>query len=489
MDLTNASLKDLSEAIRTKKISARELTDHYLRRISQLDPQLNSYVLINEEAQNQAAELDKRISKGEVGGALLGIPIGIKDMLCTKGMRTSACSKILENFIPPYDATVVKKLKSQGAIILGKLNQDEFAMGSSNETSIFGPTRNPWNTEYVPGGSSGGSASAQAARIAVGTIGTDTGGSIRQPASFCGVVGLKPTYGRVSRFGIIAFASSLDQAGPFASTVEDAAILLESIAGHDTADATTSQRSVPLFSKNIKANIKGLKIGVLQEAFQEELHSDVEKAMQNGIAALKSAGAEIIPISLPLLQYSVSIYYLIASSEASSNLARYDGVRFGYRAEMQESALSLEEFYSKTRGQGFGQEVQRRIMIGTYCLSSGYSDAYYQKACRARRLLKNEYDDAFAKCDIILSPVTTTPAFKLGDRFQDPLSMYLNDLFTTSVNLAGLPAISVPFSLSRERLPIGLQLTGRAFDEQTVFNVGSVLELASSTKGEKPHVI
>lgn len=489
MDLTFASFKQISDAVLSKKISAAEVTKHFISRIESLDKKLNSYISVNEKAIAEAQVLDEKIRKGENVGVLAGVPFGIKDMLCTKGLRTTAGSKILQNFIPPYDATVVKKLKSAGSIVLGKLNQDEFAMGSSSETSFYGITKNPWNLHCVPGGSSGGSAAAQAARIAAGTIGTDTGGSIRQPASFCGVVGVKPTYGRVSRYGIVAYASSLDQAGPMTSSVEDAALGLEVICGHDEMDATSSQRAVPQFSKNLSANIKGLKIGVLQEGQKGGLHADVEKALQNAIAELKSAGAEVIPVSIPLIDQSIPVYYLVAASEASSNLSRYDGVRFGFRADMRESSVSLDEFYSLTRGQGFGAEVQRRIMIGTFCLSSGYFEAYYKKACQVRRLIKNQYDEAFKKCDVILSPVAASPAFKAGERISDPLAMYLNDIFTTSTNLAGLPGMSVPFSLSSERLPIGIQLTANAFEEQKMLNVGLALEQASSVKGEKPHVI
>lgn len=489
MDITFSSFKEISENIQNKKVSAVEVTKHFLNRIESLDKKLNSYVLVNQDAVKEAQVVDDKIKKGESLGLLAGVPFGIKDMLCTKNLRTTAGSKILENFIPPYDSTVVKKLKSAGAVVLGKLNQDEFAMGSSNETSFFGAVKNPWSLEHVPGGSSGGSAAAQAARLAAGTIGTDTGGSIRQPASFCGIVGVKPTYGRVSRYGIIAYASSLDQAGPMVSTVEDAAITLEVICGHDELDGTSSQKKVPAFSKNLNQNMKGVRVGVLQEALQGGLHADVEKTVQNALDTLKKLGAEIVPISLSLIEQSIPVYYLIAASEASSNLARYDGVRFGFRADMRESSTTLEDFYSLTRGQGFGTEVQRRIMIGTFCLSSGYYDAYYTKACQVRRLIKNQYDEGFKKCDVILSPVAATPAFKIGDRISDPLAMYLNDIFTTSTNLAGLPGMSVPFGLSEGKLPIGIQLTAQAFEEQKMLNVGFALEKASTIAGEKPHVI
>lgn len=489
MDLNTASLSQISEAVQTKKISAEEVTTYFQDRIQSLDGQLNAVTSVNDQAIQQAKDLDARIAKGESVGALAGVPFGIKEMLCTKGIKTTAGSKILENFVPPYDATVVARLKKQGAIILGKLNQDEFAMGSSNETSAYGVVKNPWNTAYVPGGSSGGSAAAQAARLFAGTIGTDTGGSIRQPASFCGIVGVKPTYGRVSRYGIIAYASSLDQAGPMVSSVKDAALTLEMIAGFDSHDGTTSQKSVPAWSKHLSSNVKGLKIGILKEFMSAALEPDVQKAVEKALEVLKQNGAEIIEVSVPMTEYAVPVYYLIAASEASSNLARYDGVKYGSRAEFKNlSAVTLEEFYSQTRGQGFGPEVKRRIMLGTYCLSSGYYDAYYTKASQVRRLIANEYIEAFKKCDVILSPVTTAPAFKIGERISDPLAMYLNDIYTTSTNLAGLPGMSVPFSISGSGLPIGIQLTGAHFDEQRMLNVAQALEEAAPAKGQRPHV-
>lgn len=488
MNLETATLTETRSALLEKKISSVELTQFYLGKIEKLNPLLNAYITIDATALAQAQAADQELKKGKADKKLLGIPVGIKDMLCTKGLRTTAASKILENFIPPYDATVVKKMKEHGAIVLGKLNQDEFAMGSSNETSYFGVTKNPWNLKYVPGGSSGGSAAAMAARMALATIGTDTGGSIRQPASFCGIVGVKPTYGRVSRFGIVAFASSLDQAGPMTSTVADAALMLESICGHDPQDATSSQKAVPEFSKNLQSK-KGLRVGVLSEALNGGLHPDVEKALQSGVEAFKKQGAEICEVTLPLLEHSVSVYYLIACSEASSNLARYDGVRYGFRASMNEAGATLQDFYSMTRGQGFGAEVKRRIMMGTYCLSSGYIEAYFEKACRVRRLISEQYQEAFKKCDVILSPVAASPAFKIGERISDPLQMYLNDIFTTTTNLAGLPGMSVPFSMSQEGLPIGLQLTAKAFDEVTLLGAGLVLEQSSSSFKAVPNVI
>jgi aspartyl-tRNA(Asn)/glutamyl-tRNA(Gln) amidotransferase subunit A len=486
MPIEKLSLTELRALISEKKLSSKEITESFLKRAKELNPKINAYITFDDSALQQALEFDRLPDDKKRQLKLGGIPFGIKDMLCTKNLRTTAASKMLHNFIPPYDSTVVSKLKKQGAILLGKLNQDEFAMGSSSETSFFGATKNPWNLDYVPGGSSGGSAAAMAAKMAAATIGTDTGGSIRQPASFCGVVGLKPTYGRVSRYGIIAFASSLDQAGPMTQTVEDAALVLETICGHDPMDATSSQKKVPEFHKNLNSRAK-LRVGVLVEALKGGLDPDVENALNDSIENFKKAGAEICEISLPLLEHSISVYYLIASSEASSNLSRYDGVRFGHRAQMDEASVSLEEFYSRTRGEGFGPEVKRRIMMGTFCLSSGYIEAYYEKACRVRRLIQQDYNNAFEKCDVILSPVVASPAFKIGERISDPLQMYLNDVFTTSTNLAGLPGMSVPYSVSKLGLPIGLQLTAKAFDEQTLLNAALMLEKFSPFKGGGQH--
>jgi aspartyl-tRNA(Asn)/glutamyl-tRNA(Gln) amidotransferase subunit A len=489
MDLTLASFTDIAEAIKTKKVSAKEVATHFQGRIEKLDGKLNSFTSINENALTEAGQIDARIAKGEDVGPLAGVPFGIKEMLCTKGLKTNAGSKILQNFVPPYDATVVDRLKKAGIVIMGKLNQDEFAMGSSNETSFFGNVKNPWNLDCVPGGSSGGSAAAQASRLVAGTIGTDTGGSIRQPASFCGIVGVKPTYGRVSRYGIIAYASSLDQAGPMVSSVKDAALTLEVISGFDNHDSTTTQRKVPNWTKELSANVKGMKIGLMKEYMQGGLHPDVQATVDKSIDALKQMGAEFVEVSVPMTEHAVPVYYLVAASEASSNLARYDGVKYGYRAELGNlSGVDLEEFYGKTRGEGFGKEVKRRIMLGTYCLSSGYYDAYYNKAGQVRRMIMNQYMDAFKKCDVILSPVTTSPAFKIGERVSDPLAMYLNDIFTTSTNLAGLPGMSVPFGMSKDGLPIGIQLTAGHFDEQRMLNVAFALEGASSVKGAKPNV-
>jgi len=490
MDLLQASFKSVSDAVQAKKISAKEVTQFFLNRAEKLNPSLNAYILMNTKALEEAEKVDQKIQKNETVGPLAGVSFGIKDLLCTKGIRTTAASKILENFIPPYDSTVVARLKKAGAVVLGKLNLDEFAMGSSNETSYFGKCKNPWNPEYVPGGSSGGSASAQAARIAMGTIGTDTGGSIRQPSNFCGIVGIKPTYGRVSRYGIVAFASSLDQAGPMVSSVEDAALCLEVICGQDEKDSTTSSRKVPEFSKNLNKNIKGMKIGILKEYESKgRVNAEVEKIYSSAIEELKKAGAEIIEVSVPMTEFAVPMYYLVAASEASSNLARYDGVKYGFRADIKDlSSTSLEDFYSQTRGEGFGTEVKRRIMLGTYCLSSGYYDAYYNKACQVRRILKDQYVEVFKKCDAIISPVTTTAAFKIGEKVYDPLTMYLNDIFTTATNLAGLPGMSVPFGLTQNGMPVGIQLTGAHFEEQKILNIAAALEEVSPVKGKTPNV-
>lgn len=480
----------IRDAVRSRQVSAVEVTQHFLSRIDSLDKKINSFVTVNPKALDEAKAVDAAISSGKDLGPLAGVPIAVKDLLCTEGLRTTACSKMLAEFVPPYSATVVKRLQEAGAIVLGKTSLDEFAMGSSNENSAFGPVKNPWNLECVPGGSSGGSAAALAARLAPGAIGTDTGGSIRQPASFCGVYGIKPTYGRVSRYGIIAFASSLDQAGPMANTTTDCAVMLEAISGQCGYDSTTANIAVPRWSENTRADLKGYKVGLPKEYFEGKIDPDVMAATQKAIEAVKKAGAEIVEVSLPLVKHAVAIYYLIATSEASSNLARYDGVRFGYRSDFSKSqAKDLEEFYSRNRGEAFGAEVKRRIMLGTYALSSGYYDAYYQKAGQVRRLLRDEFLAAFESCDVLLSPVTTSPAFKLGTRISDPLEMYLNDIFTTSTNLAGLPGMSVPAGFSKNGLPIGVQLTAKHFDEQRIFDVSLALERTLEKEERTPHVI
>ncbi len=489
MNVLTTSLKNLAAAISSKKVSAREVTEKFLGQSEKWNKKLNAYITMNDQALETATKIDQRIAKGEKVGPLAGVPLAIKDMLCTKGLRTTAGSKILHNFVPPYSATVVERLEKSGAITLGKTNQDEFAMGSSTETSHFGISRNPWNLDYVPGGSSGGSAAAVAAGMATASIGTDTGGSIRQPASFCGIVGVKPTYGRVSRYGIVAFASSLDQAGPFSRTVEDSALVLESICGHDERDSTTAKVPVPQWSASINKSLKGLKVGLPKEYFSDQLEPETRKAVDRAIDAVKKAGAETVEVSIPLTEMAVPIYYLIATSEASSNLARYDGVRFGHRADFSKHpAEDLAEFYCRTRGEGFGSEVKRRIILGTYALSSGYYDAYYKKACQVRRLLRQQFLDVFSKCQVVISPVTTSPAFKIGDRILDPLQMYLNDIYTTSANLTGIPGMSVPAGFSTKGLPIGVQLLSAHFQEQHLFNVGSVIEESLAIK-ELPSVL
>ena len=485
MDLLKASFTEITNSIKTKKVSAVEVSQFFLSRIEKNNSALNAFVTMDKTTLDQAKLIDQKVAKGEDPGLLAGVPWGIKDMFCTRGLKSTAASKILENFVPPYDATVVAKLKSHGAVILGKLNQDEFAMGSSNETSAFGPCRNPWNTKLVPGGSSGGSAAAQAARLCAGSTGTDTGGSIRQPASFCGIVGVKPTYGRVSRYGIISYASSLDQAGPMTNNVQDAALALQVISGRDERDSTSANVAVPQFAQALSPDVKGMKIGILKEYMSEGgLSPNVHQSVTDSIEALKKMGAEIVEVSVPLTKYSVAAYYLVAASEASSNLARYDGVKYGYRANFESlGKTDLEEFYCKTRGEGFGREVQRRIMLGTYCLSAGYYDAFYNKAGQVRRLLRDQFSAAFAKCDVILGAVTTAPAFPIGDRISDPLAMYLNDIFTVATNLAGLPGMSVPFGMSKDHghgaLPIGVQLMAAHFQEQKMLNVGMALESAA----------
>lgn len=487
MELSQLTLKQLSEAIKQKKISSFEATTWYLKKAQQLNSKLNAYITMNEQALEQAKKIDEEIAKGQhQDKKLVGIPFGIKDMLCTKSLKTTAASKILENFIPPYDATVVKRIKDHGGIVLGKLNLDEFAMGSSNETSYFGACKNPWDLTRVPGGSSGGSAAAQAAGLAAASIGTDTGGSIRQPASFCNIVGVKPTYGRVSRYGIVAYASSLDQAGPMVNNVEDAALVLEVIAGQDVNDSTTSSKSVENFSGSLAKDLKGIKIGVIKQFQTDKMDADVQKTFMEALENAKKLGAEIVEVSIPLISEAIPIYYLIASSEASSNLARYDGVKYGYRSQFQDlSAISLDRFYSQTRAEGFGAEVKRRIMLGTYCLSSGYFDAYYKKACQVRRILKNQFSEEFKKCDVLLSPVCTTPAFKLGERIDDPLSMYLNDIFTVATNLAGLPGMSLPYGFSKDNLPIGIQLMANSFQEKKMLDIASALETTTSARQRK----
>jgi len=484
MELPFLTIKEASDLINKKEISPVELTQSILDRIQDKDEKLNTYItVLSEKALESAKKAEEEISRGNYLGPLHGIPLGLKDIFITKNITTTCGSKMLENFIPPYDATVTQKLLDSGAVILGKNNMDEFAMGSSTETSYFGPTANPWDLQRVPGGSSGGSASATAASLCLGSVGTDTGGSIRQPAALCGVVGMKPTYGRVSRFGMIAFASSLDQAGPITKTVEDTALILNAISGPDPKDSTCVNIPVPDYTLRLKDDIKGLKIGIPKEYFVDGMDKEVEDASRKAISAMEGLGAEIIEISLPHTEYAVLTYYIIAPSEASSNLARYDGVKYGYRTE---GAESLRDMYFKTRAEGFGDEVKRRIMLGTYALSSGYYDAYYLKAQRVRTLIKNDFEEAFKIVDAIVAPTTPEVAFKIGEKTQDPIKMYLSDVLTIPCNIAGLPGISVPCGFSTDGLPIGIQVLGKPFDEETVLHVAYAYEQHTDWREKTP---
>jgi len=471
----------MRDGLDSKKFSARELTSSSLKGAENLKG-LNAFIeMASESALKAADEADIAMKRGSsTSRPLLGIPVAIKDMILTRGLKTTCASKILANFIPPYDATVTQRLKDAGAIVVGKTNLDEFAMGSSNENSAYGVVQNPWDTSRVPGGSSGGSAAAVAAGIVPVALGTDTGGSIRQPASFCGVVGIKPTYGRVSRYGVVAYASSLDQVGPIARNVRDAAKITKILAGNDKADATSSALRVTDYEAVLGREIKGLKVGIPKEYFIKGLNSEVEESVKAAIAQLISAGAEAVEISLPTTEVALSVYYVLAPAEASSNLSRYDGVKFGYRAS---GTKDLKELYSKTRSEGFGKEVKRRILIGTHVLSTGYYDAFYLRAQKVRKLIYEDFQRAFSSCDVIACPTAPSTAFKIGEKASDPLEMYLSDIFTIPVNLAGLPGISVPCGFDRAGLPIGLQLIGRQFEEETLFKVAYAYE--SSTQWHK----
>ncbi|HKD81636.1 MAG TPA: Asp-tRNA(Asn)/Glu-tRNA(Gln) amidotransferase subunit GatA [Candidatus Angelobacter sp.] len=474
MDLNSLTIESTRTAIAEKRLTPSSLVEDFYRKIKADDCEIHSFLTLCEErALAQAGRLEKLVNAGAPLPPLAGVPVGIKDVMVTCGVRTTAGSKILESFIPPYDCTAVARLEAAGAIVLGKLNCDEFAMGSSNENSAYGPVRNPHDKSRVPGGSSGGSAAAVAAGMAVATLGSDTGGSIRQPASFCGVVGLMPTYGRVSRYGLIAFASSLDHIGPLTKTVKDAAIILHVIAGRDPLDSTSADVPVPDYEAELSRPVTGLKIGVPQEYFGEGLDAEVRAAVEGGIEKLRAAGCTILPISLPHTAYAIPTYYVIATAEASANLARFDGVRYGYRAK---NPRTLAEMYRRSRDEAFGPEVKRRIMLGTYALSSGYYDAYYLKAQRVRTLLTRDFQAAFTKVDAIVTPTAPTPAFKLGEKADDPLAMYLADIYTVTADLAGVPGISVPCALSSSGLPIGLQVLGRHFDESTVLRVAGAVE-------------
>jgi aspartyl-tRNA(Asn)/glutamyl-tRNA(Gln) amidotransferase subunit A len=482
-DIASLTISDMRAGLDSKQFSCSELVKASLDKADSSSG-LNCFNLISaENALQDAVQIDALLAQGKTA-PLLGIPVGIKDVICTKGVRTTASSKILENFIPPYDATVVRKLKTAGTVSIGKLNMDEFAMGSSNENSAFGPVKNPWNPEYVPGGSSGGSAAAVAAGICPITLGTDTGGSIRQPASFCGIVGLKPTYGRVSRYGVIAYASSLDQVGGFAHNVKDCALVTQAICGQDPNDATSASREVPDFAKVLGQSIKGLRVGLPKEYFVSAVDGEIDAALKKAISVLEGLGAIPVEISLPHTDAAVAVYYILAPAEASSNLARYDGIRYGHRAK---GNYDLKTLYAKSRSEGFGREVQRRIMVGAYVLSTGYYDAYYLKAQKVRSLIAKDFQEAFAhKCDVIAAPTAPNAPFKIGAKISDPLQMYLNDIFTIPVNLAGLPGMSVPCGFTSSGLPIGLQLIGKPWDEETLFKTASAYESATDWHTKRP---
>ncbi len=484
MRLNEKTLLELRRLLDRKEISVTELVGSVYENIERLEDTLNAYlVTTKDKAFSMAEAAQKRIDEGNQLPCT-GIPIAVKDNICTKEVLTTCASKMLYNFIPPYESTVTGRLLSQDYVLTGKTNLDEFAMGSSTENSAYYTTKNPWNTECVPGGSSGGSAAAVAAHMCIAALGSDTGGSIRQPASFCGIVGLKPTYGRVSRYGLVAFASSLDQIGPLTKDVSDAAVLLQAIAGHDPLDSTSAPVDVPNYLNALGKDIKGIKVGIPKEYFIDGMDRAVEKSVREAIAIIDSLGAETIEITLPHTDYAVATYYIIATSEASSNLARYDGVKYGYRREGKD----LFDMYVKTRSEGFGQEVKRRIMLGTYALSSGYYDAYYKKAQQVRTLIKNDFDRAFEKVDVILTPTSPTTAFKIGEKVSDPLQMYLSDIFTISVNLAGVPAISVPCGFV-DGLPVGLQIIGRPFDEVCILQVAYAYEQATDWHIKRPAIM
>ena len=485
MELHDHGLADLRRLLQQKEISAVELTTVFLQRIQSLDPQLQSFITLNEEgALASARRADEQRAAGSVA-PLLGLPIAHKDIFSTRGLRTTCGSRMLENYVPPFDATVVERLEQAGTVVLGKLNMDEFAMGSSNETSHYGAVRNPWDTRLVPGGSSGGSAAAVAAGLAPAATGTDTGGSIRQPAAFCGITGLKPTYGRVSRYGMIAFASSLDQAGPMARSAEDCALLMDAMAGHDPRDSTSHPRAAGEFSAGLQRPVQGLRIGVAEEFFIDGLDTQVADLVRAAIAQLEDMGARIVPIHLPHNAVAVSAYYVLAPAEASSNLARFDGVRYGHRSRDVDN---LQELYLQSRFEGFGAEVRRRILIGTYVLSAGYYDAYYLKAQKVRSLIREDFRRAFAEVDLIVGPTTPTAAFALGAKREDPVSMYLADIYTIAVNLAGIPALNLPCGFTREGLPVGMQLMGNYFADELLLAVGHAYQQATSWHRQRPNL-
>jgi aspartyl-tRNA(Asn)/glutamyl-tRNA(Gln) amidotransferase subunit A len=483
MELNTMNIAELRGLLDKKEISVKDVVESVFDRVDAVEGRVKAFVtLTRDRAIEMAANAQNKITSD--GSALTGIPVAIKDNMCTKGIRTTCSSKILSNFMPPYESTVTTKLSEQGYVLMGKTNLDEFAMGSSTENSGFHTTKNPWNLERIPGGSSGGSAAAVAADECIAALGSDTGGSIRQPAALCGVVGLKPTYGRVSRYGLVAFASSLDQIGPITKNVMDSAIIMNVISGHDTLDSTSAQIDVPDFTKALGRDIKGVRIGIPKEYFIEGMDRDVEASVRNAIKQLESRGAIPVEVTLPHTGYAVAAYYILATSEASSNLARYDGVKYGFRA----SGKDLLETYMNTRAQGFGAEVKRRIMLGTYALSSGYYDAYYKKAQQVRTLIKRDFDEAFKMVDVIVTPTSPSAAFKIGEKADDPLQMYLSDIFTISVNLAGVPGISIPCGFTSNNLPIGMQIIGKHFDEETVLRVAYAYEQSTDWHKRKPNL-
>ena len=486
MQLCELTAHELHEKLKQGEITSVELTKSVFDRIRASEDDIKAYITLTEElAMKQAAEADELFKKGDDLPPLTGIPVAIKDLICTKGVLTTCASQILGNFVSPYDATVMQKLHSQHTVMVGKTNMDEFAMGSSTENSSYFNTKNPWNLETIPGGSSGGSAAATAADEAICALGSDTGGSIRQPAALCGVVGMKPTYGRVSRYGLVAFASSLDQIGPITKDVTDCALMMNAICGHDLMDSTSVDIPVPDFTRSLINDVTGLKLGIPKEYFIEGMDKEVEQSIRDAISLLENLGAEIIEISLPHTEYAVATYYIIAPAEASANLARYDGVRYGFRGE---SASDLFDMYKKSRSQGFGSEVKRRIMLGTYALSSGYYDAYYLKAQKVRTLIKQDFDKVFESVDIVVTPTSPTPAFKMGEKVDDPLQMYLSDIFTISCNLSGLPGVSIPCGFSSDGLPIGLQIIGPPFAEEKLLQVAYTFEQNTDYHLKKPNL-
>jgi len=484
LELYHMTIHELRHLLARKEVTSQELTRSVLERIQAVEERVKAYLRLTPElALSQAKEVDESFRRGDQLPPLAGIPLAIKDVICTEGIPTTCASRMLEGYLPPYDATVISRLREQKAVILGKTNMDEFAMGSSTENSGFFPTRNPWDLDRVPGGSSGGSAAAVAAGEAIAALGSDTGGSIRQPASFCGLSGMKPTYGRVSRFGLVAFASSLDQIGALAHDAEDCALLLEAICGHDPKDSTSVDLELPPLTRALRPDLNGIRLGLPREYFVEGMDPEVEAAVRQAVATLQGLGAVWEEISLPHTEYAVPVYYLVATAEASSNLARYDGVKYGYRSQR---ARDLGEMYGSTRAEGFGAEVKRRVMLGTYALSSGYYDAYYLRAQRVRTLIRQDFESAFQRFDALITPTCPSPAFRLGEKVDDPLQMYLSDIFTIPCNLAGLPGISIPCGFTREGLPIGLQILGRPFDEERVLQVAYAYQQATDWHRRRP---